>query len=148
MPGVDGGRDTAGRLRAVGLRVTAPRRAVLGWLEGHPHATAEQVRAGVRDVLGSVSHQAVYDVLKACTTAGLVRTIQPAGHPTLFETRVADNHHHLVCRGCGRTEDVDCVPGAAPCLAPDDSRGFGIAEAEIVFWGWCPACTASKETTS
>lgn len=91
-------------LRSAGLRVTAPRRAVLTWLERHPHATAEAVRAGVRDELGSVSHQAVYDVLRACTDAGLVRSIQPAGHPARFERRVADNHHHLVCRGCGRTE--------------------------------------------
>jgi Fe2+ or Zn2+ uptake regulation protein len=131
-------------LRSAGLRVTAPRRAVLTWLERHPHATAEAVRAGVCGELGSVSHQAIYDVLRACVDAGLVRSIQPAGHPARFERRVADNHHHLVCRGCGRTEDVDCVVGAAPCLAPDDVRGFGIDEAEIVFWGWCPACVKEK----
>ncbi|PXY36174.1 Fur family transcriptional regulator [Prauserella flavalba] len=137
--------DVAGLLRAAGLRVTAPRRAVLTWLERHPHATADAILAGVRDELGSVSHQTVYDVLHACVTAGLVRSIQPAGHPARFERRVGDNHHHLVCHGCGRTEDVDCVTGAAPCLAPADDRGFGIEEAEVVFWGLCPACTEEKE---
>lgn len=131
-------------LRGAGLRVTAPRRAVLTWLARHPHATAESVRAGVTEELGSVSHQAVYDVLAACVRAGLVRSIQPAGHPARFERRVHDNHHHLVCRNCGRTEDVDCAVGAAPCLAPGEEHGFAVDEAEIVFWGLCPGC-ARKE---
>jgi Fe2+ or Zn2+ uptake regulation protein len=135
--------DAVALLRSAGLRVTAPRRSVLTWLERHPHATAEAVRAGVREELGSVSHQAVYDVLWACVAAGLVRAIQPAGHPARFERRVGDNHHHLVCRGCGRTQDVDCVVGAAPCLAPDEDHRFLLDEAEVVFWGWCPACATA-----
>jgi Fur family ferric uptake transcriptional regulator len=130
----------AERLRAVGLRVTAPRVATLDWLAGNPHATADQVAEGVRERLGSVSTQAIYDVLHACTSAGLLRRIEPAGHPARFETRALDNHHHLVCRVCGRTEDVDCVVGVAPCLDPSESAGFAIVEAEVVFWGYCPDC--------
>src|SRR5690606_33353601 len=133
------------QLRAAGLRVTAPRVAVLEWLADHPHATAEQVAAGVRDVLGSVSTQAIYDVLGACTNANLVRRIEPAGHPARFETRTGDNHHHIVCRRCGRAEDVDCVRGAAPCLEPSDAAGFDVDEAEVVFWGLCPACQQQDE---
>ncbi|OXM70668.1 MULTISPECIES: Fur family transcriptional regulator [Amycolatopsis] len=131
------------QLKAAGLRITAPRVAVLEWLAGHPHATADQVAAGVRDVLGSVSTQAVYDVLGACTNAELVRRIEPAGHPARFERRTGDNHHHLVCRGCGRAEDVDCVHGAAPCLQPSNTAGFVVEEAEVVFWGLCPACSTT-----
>ncbi|MFD9888226.1 Fur family transcriptional regulator [Amycolatopsis sp. NPDC059027] len=131
------------QLRSAGLRITAPRVAVLEWLAGHPHATADQVAAGVRDVLGSVSTQAVYDVLGACAGAHLVRRIEPAGHPARFETRTGDNHHHVVCRGCGRTEDVDCVHGSAPCLEPAATGGFRIDEAEVVFWGLCPDCIPS-----
>lgn len=127
-------------LRAVGLRVTAPRVATLDWLTGNPHATADQVADGVRERLGSVSTQAIYDVLHACTETGLLRRIEPAGHPARFETRTADNHHHLVCRICGRTEDVDCVVGVAPCLDPSDSAGYVVDEAEVVFWGLCPEC--------
>jgi Fe2+ or Zn2+ uptake regulation protein len=138
--------DQAGpaeRLREVGLRVTAPRLATLDWLTAHPHATAEQVAEGVRRRLGSVSTQAIYDVLHACTQGGLLRRIEPAGHPARYETRTDDNHHHLVCRGCGRTEDVDCVVGHAPCLAPSESAGFLVDEAEVVFWGHCPDCSRS-----
>jgi Fe2+ or Zn2+ uptake regulation protein len=131
----------ADQLRAVGLRVTAPRLATLDWLASHPHATAEQVADGVRRRLGSVSTQAIYDVLHACTLNGLLRRIEPAGHPARYETRTKDNHHHLVCRICGRTEDVDCVLGEAPCLEPSTSGGFVIDEAEVVFWGLCPACS-------
>ncbi|MPZ64605.1 MAG: transcriptional repressor [Pseudonocardiaceae bacterium] len=127
-------------LRDAGLRVTAPRVAVLQWLAEHPHSTADQVGLGVRQRIGSVSTQAVYDVLSACTGIGLVRRIEPAGHPARFERRTGDNHHHLVCRSCGRTEDVDCVVGARPCLKPNDARGFAVDEAELVFWGLCPAC--------
>ncbi|WP_181775145.1 Fur family transcriptional regulator [Amycolatopsis pittospori] len=137
----------AGDLKAAGLRITAPRVAVLEWLAEHPHTTADQVAAGVRDVLGSVSTQAVYDVLGACTGAKLVRRIEPAGHPARFETRIGDNHHHLVCRSCGRTEDVDCVHGSAPCLEPTVTAGFAIDEAEVVFWGTCPDCTDRSTTT-
>ncbi|WP_048876419.1 Fur family transcriptional regulator [Saccharomonospora saliphila] len=135
-------------LKSAGLRVTAPRLAVLEWLTDHPHATADQVAAGVRGKLGSVSTQAVYDVLGACTNAELVRRIEPAGHPARFETRTGDNHHHLVCRRCGRTEDVDCVRGAAPCLEPSHVSGFAVEEAEVVFWGLCPACKHHDEEAS
>ena len=134
---------SAEQLRAVGLRVTAPRLATLDWLAGHPHATAEQVADGVRRRLGSVSTQAIYDVLHACTQTGLLRRIEPAGHPARYETRTHDNHHHLVCRLCGRTEDVDCVIGEAPCLEPDATAGFLVDEAEVLFWGLCPKCVGS-----
>ncbi|MCE7009397.1 transcriptional repressor [Kibdelosporangium philippinense] len=128
------------QLKASGLRVTAPRLAVLTMLSQRPHATADQVASGVRELLGSVSTQAVYDVLNVFTSANLVRRIEPAGHPARFETRTGDNHHHLVCRQCGRTEDVDCVAGPAPCLTPGESAGFVVDEAEVVFWGLCPGC--------
>lgn len=142
MPTDDG--PASDELRLAGLRVTAPRRAVLHWLAGHPHSTAEQVGDGVRAHLGSVSTQAVYDVLRACTDAGLVRRIEPAGHPARFERRIGDNHHHLICRRCGRTEDVDCAVGARPCLTPGDDRGFVLDEAEVVFWGLCPNCAGAR----
>jgi Fur family transcriptional regulator, stress-responsive regulator len=132
------------QLRAVGLRVTAPRLAVLDWLSTHPHATADQVAVGVRERLDSVSTQAIYDVLNACTQAKLLRRIEPAGHPARFETRTSDNHHHLVCRLCDRTEDVDCVVGFAPCLEPSNALGFVLDEAEVVFWGLCPACAVTQ----
>lgn len=135
----------AEQLRAVGLRVTAPRVATLDWLSEHPHATAEQVAAGVRERLGSVSTQAIYDVLHACTQTGLLRRIEPAGSPARFETRVEDGHHHLVCRSCGRTEDVDQAVGATPCLEPTAHAGFVIDEAEVVFWGLCPDCSTTPE---
>ncbi|WP_026360648.1 Fur family transcriptional regulator [Amycolatopsis nigrescens] len=136
----------AQRLKSAGLRITAPRVAVLEWLADHPHTTADQVAAGVRARLGSVSTQAVYDVLGACAGAGLVRRIEPAGHPARFETRTGDNHHHLVCRVCGRTEDVDCVHGTAPCLEPSATAGFEVDEAEVVFWGLCPRCSAARKS--
>ncbi|WP_051099115.1 Fur family transcriptional regulator [Actinopolyspora mortivallis] len=138
----DGTRE---RLRAVGLRATAPRVAVLDWLSSNPHSTAEQVAGAVRRDIGSVSTQAVYDVLHACTAAGLLRRIEPAGHPARFESRTADNHHHLVCRDCGRTEDVDCVHGSAPCLTPSTTAGYSVDEAEIVFWGYCPDCRSAEQ---
>ncbi|WP_243791051.1 Fur family transcriptional regulator [Saccharopolyspora gloriosae] len=128
------------RLRAAGLRATKPRVAVLTWLAGHPHSTADQAVSAVRPELGGVSTQAVYDVLRACTAAGLLRRIEPAGHPARFEARTADNHHHLVCRHCGRTEDIDCAHGTAPCLSPAHSAGYAVDEAEVVFWGVCPDC--------
>jgi Fe2+ or Zn2+ uptake regulation protein len=127
------------QLKLAGLRVTAPRLAVLGWLADHPHTTADQVAGGVRELLGSVSTQAVYDVLSVCAAANLVRNIEPAGHSARFETRIG-NSHHLVCRVCGRTEDVDCEVGVAPCLTPAESGGFVVDEAEVVFWGLCPDC--------
>ena len=139
------------RLRARGLRVTAPRAAVLGVLddatEGQEHLTTAEVAERVRGRLGAVSLQAVYDVLEAFVDAGLARRIEPAGQPALFEGRVGDNHHHLVCRGCGRTVDVDCAVGHAPCLAPSAITGFVVDEAEVVFWGRCPDCQNPHRTT-
>lgn len=128
------------RLRAAGLRVTAPRVAVLTALGAAPHSTADEVATRVREDLGSVSTQAVYDVLRACVGAGLVRRIEPAGFPAMYETRTGDNHHHFVCRTCGNVFDVDCAVGAAPCLTTQELRDFAVDEAEIVFWGTCAEC--------
>jgi Fur family ferric uptake transcriptional regulator len=127
-------------LREAALRVTAPRRAVLSAVYEHPHADTETLLAAARARLGSVSHQAVYDVLRALTDAGLVRRIQPAGSVARYEARVGDNHHHLVCRSCGTVRDVDCAVGEPPCLTAVDDGGFAIDEAEVVYWGLCPAC--------
>ncbi|WP_225730835.1 MULTISPECIES: Fur family transcriptional regulator [unclassified Nocardia] len=132
-------------LRAAGLRVTAPRVAVLRTVAKRPHADADEIAASVRAELGSVSTQAVYDVLHACVRAGILRRIEPAGSSARYETRTGDNHHHLVCRGCGAVVDVDCVVGAAPCLTPDDDHGYVIDEAEVVFWGSCPRCRSAAE---
>ena len=139
--------DAAALLRAAGLRVTVQRVAVLGALHAHPHATVDAVALHTRRVLGSVSTQAVYDVLRVCTDAGLVRRIEPARSPALFETRVRDNHHHLVCRSCGDVVDVDCSLGAAPCLLPSDPHGFLVDEAEVVFWGRCSNCLTTSESS-
>jgi Fe2+ or Zn2+ uptake regulation protein len=130
------------RLKASGLRVTAPRLVILEYVGAHPHSTAEQVITAARGRLGSVSIQAVYDVLNACERGGLIRRIENAGHPAQFETRVGDGHHHIVCRNCGLTEDVDHVVGEAPCVDPPDTYGYVIDRSEVVFWGYCPACTA------
>jgi Fe2+ or Zn2+ uptake regulation protein len=130
-------------LRSAGLRVTKPRRAMLIWLAEHPHSTAEAISAGLRENVVAVSTQAVYDMLSVCTVAGLLRRIEPAGHPARFERRVGDNHHHVVCRRCGRTEDIDRVIGTQPCLTPADEQGFAVDEAEVVFWGVCPTCKSS-----
>ncbi|USI90704.1 Fur family transcriptional regulator [Rhodococcus pyridinivorans] len=134
--------DPKEQLLSVGLRVTAPRVAVLRTVAEHPHSDADGIAAHVRDELGSVSTQAVYDVLKACVGNGLLRRIEPAGSPARYETRIGDNHHHLVCRACGTVVDIDCVVGAAPCLTPSDDHGFVIDEAEVTFWGLCPDCRA------
>jgi len=135
------------QLRRHGLRVTATRLAVLAVVGEHPgHPDAEDVHAGVRARLGSVSTQAVYDILRALSEAGLLRRIEPAGHPARYEARVGDNHHHLVCRGCGATRDVDCAQGHAPCLAPSDDHGFILDEAEVIFWGVCADCAAPRAT--
>jgi Fe2+ or Zn2+ uptake regulation protein len=146
MAFASGGPDGAAllALRSAGLRVTVPRIAMLTWLASHPHSTADTIGAGLREQLGAVSVQAVYDMLAACTAAGLVRRIEPAGHPSRFERRVGDNHHHLVCRRCGRTEDADCVTGTRPCLAPAEDMGFAVDEAEVVFWGLCQACKGAE----
>lgn len=133
-------RDVAVTLRARGLRATAPRIAVLDAIRGMGHPDAEAVRAEVARRLGSVSTQAVYDTLHALTDAGLLRRIEPAGHPARYETRTGDNHHHLICRACGATRDVDCAAGHTPCLDPAAHGGFMVDEAEIVFWGLCPDC--------
>lgn len=128
-------------LRDARLRVTRPRLAVLEAVGRRPHLDTESVIAAVREDVGMVSHQAVYDVLRALTDAGLLRRIQPTGSLARYEARVGDNHHHVVCRGCGAIADVDCATGAAPCLTASDDHGFSIDEAEVVYWGTCPDCT-------
>jgi Fur family ferric uptake transcriptional regulator len=136
------------RLRTAGLRVTKPRVAIIQVLDSagveHEHLTAAQVAERTRTLLGrGLSVQAVYDCLDALTETGVLRRIEPAGHPMRYEARVGDNHHHLVCRGCGRTTDVDCTVGGAPCLTPSQRSGFVVDEAEITFWGTCPDCAES-----
>jgi Fur family transcriptional regulator, stress-responsive regulator len=132
------------QLRAVSLRVTRPRLAVLAALRDHPHVDTDRVIALVRSALPSVSHQAVYDVLRVLTDTGLVRRIQPAGATARYETRVGDNHHHLVCRSCATIVDVACTVGEAPCLTASDDHGFAVDEAEVVFWGVCPDCATAR----
>ena len=131
-------------LREVDLRVTRPRLAVLTAVHQHPHADTDSIIGAVRKELVAVSHQAVYDVLRALTDAGLLRRIQPRGSVARYELRVGDNHHHVVCRACGATADVDCAVGAAPCLTAADAQGFEIDEAEVVYWGLCPDCQSSS----
>ena len=141
--------DTAeleGTLRGVGLRVTRPRVAVLDAVHDHPHADTDSIIRAARRDLPDVSHQAVYDVLRALTDAGLVRRIQPAGSVARYEARVGDNHHHVVCRSCGAVADVDCAVGHTPCLDASDSRGFVIDEAEVTYWGTCSDCTTVLRT--
>jgi Fe2+ or Zn2+ uptake regulation protein len=138
----------AHQLRAVGLRVTRPRVSVLDVLAAHPHADADAIVTGARAQHPSLSPQAVYGVLKALVSAGLARRIEPAGAPALFELRVGDNHHHLVCRACGAVVDVDCAVGAAPCLTPSDAAGFVVDEAEVVFWGLCRDCSGAAPAVS
>jgi len=138
--------DLEAALRGVSLRVTRPRLAVLAALRDHPHVDTDTVIALVRVSLPAVSHQAVYDVLKALTESRLVRRIQPAGATARYETRVGDNHHHVVCRSCGTIADVDCAVGHAPCLTASDSSGFVVDEVEVVFWGICPVCAARSIT--
>jgi Fe2+ or Zn2+ uptake regulation protein len=135
-------------LRGAELRVTRPRLAVLAAVHEHPHSDTETLIDVVRRDLGEVSHQAVYDVLRVLTTAGLVRRIQPSGSVARYEARVGDNHHHVVCRTCGVIADVDCAVGEAPCLDPTDHAGFVIDEAEVVYWGTCPACVAKSTATT
>jgi len=132
--------ELAGQVRSAGLRVTASRVAVLNALAGHPHAETDTLIRLVREELGSVSPQAVYNVLAAFVEAGLVRRIEPAGSVALYELRVADNHHHVVCRRCGSVQDVDCAVGKRPCLTPSDTHGYVLDEAEVTYWGLCPTC--------
>ena len=127
-------------LREAGLRVTRPRTAVLSAVHEHPHADTDSIIGFVRQDYGDVSHQAVYDVLRALTATGLVRRFQPTGSLARYEARVADNHHHVVCRSCGAIADVDCAVGPAPCLTAADDVGYVIDEAEVIYWGRCPQC--------
>ncbi len=132
--------DYAEQLRSADLRVTRPRVAVLEAVHAHPHADTESIFGAVRSALPEVSRQAVYDVLNALTAVGLVRRIQPSGSVARYESRVGDNHHHVVCRCCGVIADVDCAVGEAPCLIASDDQGFVIDEAEVIYWGVCPGC--------
>ena len=130
----------AEELRGAGLRVTAARVALLDTVRQGDHLDAEAIATGVRERVGHISLQAVYEALHALTAAGLVRRIEPAGSPARFEGRVGDNHHHLVCRSCGAVKDVDCVVGHPPCLDPVDDAGYLVDEADVTFWGLCPDC--------
>lgn len=133
--------DATAILRSHGLQVTAQRLAVLRAVAARPHITADGVVEIARTEIGAISRQSVYDALGMLAEKGLVRRIQPIGSPALYEDRVGDNHHHLICRGCGVVVDVDCAVGATPCLTAADNAGFEIDEAEVVYWGRCPACT-------
>ena len=137
---------TAQELRGAGLRVTAARVALLETIRDGDHLGVEAIASGVRDRIGHISLQAVYDALYALTGAGLVRRLEPAGSPARFEGRVGDNHHHVVCRSCGVVADVDCAVGEAPCLTASDDRGFSIDEAEVIYWGLCPDCSTARSS--
>ena len=130
------------QLRGCGLQVTAQRLAVMEAVTSNSHATTEELTEVVRGKIGSISRQAVYDTLGIFADKGLIRRIQPTGSVARYEDRVGDNHHHLVCRGCGLIFDIDCAVGSTPCLTADDDRGFEIDEAEVVYWGRCPECRA------
>jgi Fur family ferric uptake transcriptional regulator len=136
--------NTAEELRGAGLRVTAARVALLETVGDGDHLGVEAITSRVRDRVGHISLQAVYEALHALTAAGLVRRIEPPGSPALFERRVGDNHHHLVCRSCGVVADVDCAVGHAPCLTASDDQGFSIDEAEVIYWGLCPDCSTAR----
>jgi Fur family ferric uptake transcriptional regulator len=138
--------ELEGLLRAAELRVTRPRLAVLGAVYQHPHADTDSIIGFVRADLSEVSHQAVYDVLRALTVAGLVRRIQPMGSVARYEARVGDNHHHVVCRNCGAIADVDCAVGDAPCLTATNDAGYDIGEAEVIYWGQCPDCKTNSSS--
>jgi Fur family transcriptional regulator, stress-responsive regulator len=127
-------------LRQHGLQVTAQRLAVMRAVASHPHATADDLIEDVRAFIGSISRQAVYDTLGVLVDKNLVRRIQPAGSAARYEDRVDDNHHHLICRGCGKMYDIDCAVGVTPCLTAKDDHGFEIEEAEVIYWGRCPSC--------
>jgi Fe2+ or Zn2+ uptake regulation protein len=140
--------DLRSALRGAGLRVTRPRLAVLGAVRASPHGDTDSLIAAARAQLGAVSHQAVYDVLRVLTDSGLVRRIQPQGSVGRYEARVGDNHHHLVCRVCGRITDVDCAAGEAPCLTPSvdalaSDEGFVLEESEVIYWGTCGSCATA-----
>jgi Fur family ferric uptake transcriptional regulator len=132
--------DPAELLKQRGIQVTAQRLAVFRAVSAHPHITADAVADVVRSEIGAISLQSVYDCLGVLHAEGLIRRIEPAGSPARFETRVGDNHHHLICRTCGRTVDVNCAVGIAPCLTAEDDQGYEVDEAEVVYWGRCPDC--------
>ena len=132
--------DAAALLRERGIQVTAQRLAVMRAVSGQPHITADAIAEVVRAEIGAISLQAVYDALSLLAAEGIIRRIQPSGSPARYEDRVGDNHHHLICRVCGRVVDVDCALGATPCLTPSDDRGYEIDEAEVAYWGLCPNC--------
>jgi Fur family ferric uptake transcriptional regulator len=138
--------DPADRLRQRGIQVTAQRLAVFRAVAAQPHITADRVAEIVRAEIGAISLQSVYDALSLLVAEGLIRRIQPAGSPARFENRVGDNHHHLICRSCGRVVDVDCATGLAPCLTAADAQGYQIDEAEVVYWGRCPDCLAQAQS--
>ncbi|MCY4601347.1 MAG: Fur family transcriptional regulator [Acidobacteria bacterium] len=140
--------DTERLLRQRGLQVTAQRLAVLQAIATHPHAAADELADVVRESIGSISRQAVYDALATLVESGLARRIQPAGSPARYEDRVGDNHHHLVCRTCGVMVDIDCTVGEAPCLTAEDDHGFEINEAEVIYWGYCPGCRKRPADTN
>jgi Fur family ferric uptake transcriptional regulator len=140
--------DQADLLRQHGIQVTAQRLAVLRAVAGQPHVTADGVAEAVRAEIGAISLQSVYDALGVLVEAGLIRRIQPAGSPARFEDRVGDNHHHLICRICGRMVDIDCAVGPAPCLTAADDMGYEIDEAEVAYWGRCPECLAQARMPS
>ncbi len=140
--------DLTRLLRRHGVQVTAQRLAVLRAVSGRPHGTADDIEEVVRAEIGSISRQAVYDALGTLTDTGLIRRIQPARSPARYEDRVDDNHHHLVCRTCGRMIDVDCAVGRRPCLEAADAHGFTIDDAEVVYWGLCPDCQSAATTTT
>ena len=146
MPAV--GIDPADLLRQHGIQVTAQRLAVWRAVSGHPHITADAVADAVRTEIGAISLQSVYDALGVLVDQGLLRRIQPAGSSARFEDRVGDNHHHLICRTCGRVVDVDCAVGSAPCLTAADDGGYEIDEAEVAYWGRCPDCLAKARAPS
>ena len=136
--------EPADLLRQNGLQVTAQRIAVLSAVTARPHGTADDIADEVRSEIGAISRQAVYDALGVLADKDLIRRIQPSGSPARFEDRVADNHHHLVCRTCGEVVDIDCATGSAPCLTAADDHGYHIDEAEVVYWGYCPRCAAKR----
>ncbi|MEL6981241.1 MAG: Fur family transcriptional regulator [Actinomycetota bacterium] len=140
--------EPAAILRSKGVQVTAQRLAVLRAVAGHPHGTADDVAEQVRDEIGTISRQGVYDALGILSEKGLIRRIQPAGSPARYEDRVGDNHHHLVCRDCGRMVDIDCAVGERPCLTAANDMGYEIDEAEVVYWGRCPDCITSNTAGS
>lgn len=135
-------------LKSHGLQVTAQRLAVLRAVSSHPHAIADRIHDLALAEIGAISRQSVYDTLNSFTELGIIRRVQPIGSPALYETRVADNHHHLVCRECGGVVDIDCAVGHAPCLTADNDHGYEIDEADVTYWGICPTCQPGLRATA